>query len=99
MSQLCDKHIVEPVRIYDQCVACEIESLRAENAKLLASEAIAFNENNQLRYLIRRQREQLEKYMKRVKILTDALDKIIDGEGNPIEIAIDACGEAITVRR
>lgn len=44
------------------------------------------------------QKEQLEKCMRRQKILFDAFDKIINGEGNPIEIAVDACGEAITVR-
>jgi hypothetical protein len=35
MSKVCEKHREHPVKIYDQCVGCEIESLRAERDKLI----------------------------------------------------------------
>lgn len=31
---VCDKHREHPVKIYDQCVGCEIESLRSEISRL-----------------------------------------------------------------
>ncbi|MEF3306689.1 hypothetical protein [Paenibacillus sp. GYB003] len=84
MSKVCDKHISKTVKIYDQCVACEIESL--------------ISENTQLKYDAKRLREELEKYMKRVKTLLDGYDKIIEGEGDPTEIAMNTCDKAITLR-
>lgn len=31
---VCERHKMHPARIYDQCVGCEIDSLRNENAAL-----------------------------------------------------------------
>lgn len=34
MSRYCDKHMKTPTWGYHDCPACEVESLRAENASL-----------------------------------------------------------------
>lgn len=86
-------------KIADKLWKETVENLVGENSKLLASEAVTFNENTRLKYECRKLREHLEKYMKRVKILLDGFDKIIDGEENPVLIAQETCAEAITVRR
>lgn len=45
-----------------------------------------------------RLRRELEKYMKRVKILMDGYDKIMEGHPQPVTIATEAVTEAICVR-
>jgi hypothetical protein len=34
VTMICGKHIASPVKIYDQCVGCELERLRDENKRL-----------------------------------------------------------------
>jgi len=45
-----------------------------------------------------RLRRELEKYIKRTKILMDGFDKIIEGDGLPVTIAIEHVAEAMKVR-
>lgn len=52
---------------------------------------IAHQENEKLRM-------ELEKYMKRVKILLDGYDKIMLGEGMPVTIATECVAESLMVR-
>ena len=34
MSKICQRHIVKPVKIYSQCVGCELEWLQADVKQL-----------------------------------------------------------------
>lgn len=57
-----------------------------------------YNESRIAHYENERLRMELEKYMKRVKVLMDGYDKILDGVGLPVTIATECVAEAMLVR-
>lgn len=70
MSEVCYVHQVKPIKIYGQCVACEIADLRDENAKLLADYAVTANENTRLK-------EELSKYKMMIQQDIDTIETAV----------------------